>query len=113
MLLLPAWKTCLENANLAIRLMPCDVATRWNSTYDMLTFAVEHRKQIGELTSDISNNLRSYELMREEWKMAEELRDTLKVSYASFSQAAQALTRDLTLHSDLERHNRVFLSRIS
>jgi hypothetical protein len=76
----------------------------------MLTFAVEHRKQLGELTSDLSNNLRAYELMREEWKMAEELRDTLKVSYAV---PARALTQDLTLHSDLERRNRVFLSRIA
>jgi hypothetical protein len=23
--------------------MPCDVTTRWNSTYDMLDFAVEHK----------------------------------------------------------------------
>jgi hypothetical protein len=78
----------------------------------MLAFAIEHKKQLGELTSDLSNNLRPYELTREEWKMAEELRDTLKVSQAP----AQALMRDLTRShtiSDLERHNRVFLSRIS
>ncbi|KIL54601.1 hypothetical protein M378DRAFT_51686, partial [Amanita muscaria Koide BX008] len=49
-ILLPAWKSHLEAANLAIKLMPRDVATRWNSTYDMLAFAVYHQKQLGDLT---------------------------------------------------------------
>jgi hypothetical protein len=59
--------------------MPRDVTTRWNSTYDMLAFAVEYKKQIKELTSDLTNDLRAYELSREEWQVAEELRDSLKV----------------------------------
>ncbi|KAF8162012.1 hypothetical protein BJ912DRAFT_865096 [Pholiota molesta] len=45
----------------------------------MLVFAVEHKKQIGDLTSDLGNDLRAYELTREEWKIAEDLRDTLKI----------------------------------
>ena len=57
-----------------------DVSTRWNSTHDMLTFAVEHKKQLSELTSDLTNDLRAFELSQVEWKLAEELRDTLKVN---------------------------------
>jgi hypothetical protein len=60
--------------------MPRDVSTRWNSTHDMLMFAVEHKKQLSELTSDLKNNLRTYELSQEEWQLAEELRDALKVN---------------------------------
>jgi hypothetical protein len=40
--LLPAWKKQLEEIELAICIMPRDVTTRWNSTYDMLSFAYEH-----------------------------------------------------------------------
>lgn len=46
----------------------------------MLTFAVEHKKQLSELTSDLTNDLRAFELSQVEWKLAEELRDTLKVN---------------------------------
>lgn len=79
-LLLPAWKSCLEAAKLAIRIMPRDVTTRWNSTYDMLLFAVEHKKVLEKLTSNLGNGLWAYELTSEEWNIATELRDTLKVS---------------------------------
>jgi hypothetical protein len=42
--------------------MPRDVTTRWNSTYDMLKFALEYRKAIDILTADRQNDLRNYEL---------------------------------------------------
>ena len=59
--------------------MPCDVTTLWNSTYDMLIFAVEHKKALGELTSSLQNGLQAHKLTIDEWKIAEELRDMLKV----------------------------------
>jgi hypothetical protein len=77
--LLPAWKECLENVKLAIKIMPCDISTRWNSTYDMLCFAIQYRMAIEGMTSDQKNDLRQFELAEEEWEIAEELRDTLKV----------------------------------
>ncbi|KIJ95065.1 hypothetical protein K443DRAFT_77205, partial [Laccaria amethystina LaAM-08-1] len=49
-LLLPAWKSCLQDLELVIRIMPRDVATHWNSTYDMLNFAVDYRKAIEHIT---------------------------------------------------------------
>ena len=41
-ILLPAWKAALEDLELALKIMPRDISTQWNSTYKMLCFAVEH-----------------------------------------------------------------------
>lgn len=60
--------------------MPRDVRTRWNSTYDMLQFALEHEDAVKLVTSDLSNGLRKYELNDDEWLIVEELAATLKVS---------------------------------
>lgn len=59
--------------------MPRDVATRWNSTFDMLNFAVDYRKAIDIMTA--VRDLRKYELDDEEWATAVNLRNTLKVRY--------------------------------
>lgn len=61
------------------RKMPCDVATRWNSTYNMLEFAVRYQPAIDDITGDKSANLRKYELSEEEWTIAMQLCDMLKV----------------------------------
>ncbi|KAK7040039.1 hypothetical protein R3P38DRAFT_2514150, partial [Favolaschia claudopus] len=42
-ILLPAWRVLCRKHKLKERLMPRDVRTRWNSTYDMLCFAVKYR----------------------------------------------------------------------
>jgi hypothetical protein len=59
--------------------MPRDVRTRWNSTYDMLKFALEYKEAIKIVTSDLKNDLRKYELNDEEWGLVGELANTLKV----------------------------------
>jgi len=59
--------------------MPRDVSTRWNSTYDMVNFAVEYRTALDSITSDCKMNLRQYELSWEEWRIADYLRSVLKV----------------------------------
>ena len=56
-----------------------DNRTRWNSTYDMLDTAVRYRKAVDRLCSDKKNKLRSYELSKEEWEIARQLREILKV----------------------------------
>jgi hypothetical protein len=63
--------------------MPRDVMMRWNSTYDMLKFALEYRKAIDILTADRQNELRNYELSEQEWTIAAQLSDVLKVSNIS------------------------------
>lgn len=60
--------------------MPRDVSTRWNSTYDMLAFAVKYWPVLKSLTSELNNNLHDYELLDDEWTIATQLRDTLKES---------------------------------
>ncbi len=62
--------------------MPRDVSTRWNSTYTMLTFAVEYQEAIITITSDIKYDLTGNQLTREEWKYACELSRALKVRYS-------------------------------
>ena len=59
--------------------MPRDVATRWNSTFDMLEFALLYRKPLDDLTNNREMKLRSYELSEEEWVIAEQLAGVLKV----------------------------------
>ncbi|KAF8256680.1 hypothetical protein EI94DRAFT_1488805, partial [Lactarius quietus] len=45
-LLLPQWYNTLSAHGLPHRMMPRDVSTRWNSTFDMLNFAIEYRPAI-------------------------------------------------------------------
>jgi len=57
--------------------MPCDVTLRWNSTYDMLVFAIEYRKAIDKISGD--REMRKYELDEEEWTIVQQLCDILEV----------------------------------
>ena len=67
-------------------MMPRDVSTRWNSTYDMVLFATKYRAALDFMTADRDMNLRKYELSKKEWGMAEELCEVLQVCfYLSFS----------------------------
>jgi len=63
------------------RMMPRDVTTRWNSTYDMLEFAIEYREALESITGNQRMKLRQYELTEEDWTIATQLRDVLKVCY--------------------------------
>jgi hypothetical protein len=66
-------------------MMPRDVITRWNSTYDMICFAIEYRDAFDAITGERDMKIRQYELSAREWGIATELRDLLKVSIV-FSQ---------------------------
>ena len=78
-ILLPAWKMCLVELNLLLRIMSRDVTTRWNSTYDLLHFVVMYRSTVEQFTSDRQNDLRQYELKEAEWVIVTELCIVLKV----------------------------------
>ena len=73
----------LQELELEECMMPRDVRTRWNSTFDMLDFAVEHIAPINTITGNRDMKLRKYELSEAEWDMARNLRDVLKVCYSS------------------------------
>ena len=51
-------------------MMPHDVRTCWNSTFNMLDFAVEHIEAINTITGDRDMKLRKYELSEDDWDMA-------------------------------------------
>ena len=78
-IILPQWFAILQDLEFAERMMPRDVTTRWNSTFDMLDFAVEHIAAVNTITSDRDMKLRQYELSEDEWDVACQLRDVLKV----------------------------------
>lgn len=64
--------------------MPRDVRTRWNSTYDMLTFAYDYRDAINNITANREMKLREYEIDEDEWSIIKQLRDLLKVCDNSY-----------------------------
>jgi hypothetical protein len=77
---LPAWRQILQSdLHKSATLMPRDVATWWNSTFDMLDYALEHRKAVDTVTQRRDLHLRKYELADHEWEIVEQLRDVLKV----------------------------------
>ena len=54
---------------------------RWNLTFDMLKFAIEYRVVLDTITVEHTMKLHDFELGKEEWKVAEQLWDVLKVRY--------------------------------
>jgi hypothetical protein len=70
----------MKEMGLREKSMPCDVTTRWNSTFDMLDFAVEHMAVVNAMTNNVNNGLRAFEMTTKEWGFATKLRDVLKVS---------------------------------
>jgi len=49
----------------------------------MLDFAVEHRDALDTIAGDRDMKLRQYELSKEDWATAIQLRDVLKVSFTA------------------------------
>jgi hypothetical protein len=78
-LLLPEWEKIVLKQNLKMRIMPRDVSTHWNSTFNMLAFAVKYKDAICTITSHIDCNLLDCQLTKEEWGHADELAKVLEV----------------------------------
>ncbi|KDQ56488.1 hypothetical protein JAAARDRAFT_132751, partial [Jaapia argillacea MUCL 33604] len=85
--LLPAWNRRVAEHKLSERLMPQDVATQWNSMFDMLEFVFVYRKPIDTMCSDRAMGLREFEMAEGEWVIACQLRDILKDATLFFSHA--------------------------
>ncbi|KIK17074.1 hypothetical protein PISMIDRAFT_74078, partial [Pisolithus microcarpus 441] len=77
-ILLPVWKSTLKELRQAVTIMPRDVLTRWNSSFDLLEYALNHRKAIDTVTQRRELGLRKFELGDHEWELVEQLHDILK-----------------------------------
>jgi len=60
---------------LSKRMMPQDVATRWNYTYEMLNFAYNYRNAFNKLTGNRDMKMRKYEIEDAEWEIVKQLAD--------------------------------------
>jgi hypothetical protein len=76
---LPAWLKVLNELKMELTLLPRDVATRWNSMFDMLIYALGHKEAVNTTTQSRDLGLRSLELSDAEWTVLEQLADVLKV----------------------------------
>ncbi len=65
---------------LSKRIMPRDVATRWNYTYEMLNFAYTYRNAYNELCANRDMKMRKYEVEDSEWEIVKQLANILKVN---------------------------------
>ena len=90
-LALLAWHDICTKHGLKQRLIPRDVVTRWNSTFDMLEFALKYREAIDAITAERTLKLRKYELEPEDWLIIEDLAAVLgkyKIATLYFSSNA-------------------------
>ena len=83
MILLPHWHAILKNLKLKDRIMPCNVLTWWNLTYEMLQFAIKYHNALNKITGEKELNLHAYEMDNKEWGFAEQLSEVLKVCILS------------------------------
>jgi hypothetical protein len=60
-------------------MIPHDVATCWNSNFDMADCVLEYCKPIDTITDKWKLGLTACSLNKHEWELLGELRDTLKV----------------------------------
>lgn len=72
-------------------MMPRDIATHWNYTYEMLSFAYTYRDAYNELTGNRDMKMRKYEIEDVEWEIVKQLADVLKVSRLISSRKALLL----------------------
>ena len=72
----------LGELELSHRMMPRDVTNRWNSTYDMLKFSLAFREALDTIMGEKEMKLWKYEMDEEEWEIARQLCEVLKVSFS-------------------------------
>lgn len=106
-IILPAWKTVLKDLDLPVRIIPCDVSTQWNSTYNMLDFALTYQEGIDVITDMWKLGLGEYELSEYEWPLVKQLHDVLKVGIQMWHITVTTLTM---CHTDSQRCDFVLLT---
>ncbi|KAJ7210738.1 hypothetical protein GGX14DRAFT_299674, partial [Mycena pura] len=97
---LPAWRKACGTHGRPVRLIPCDVRTRWNSLYDMLVVAIEYKDVINAVTADRELNLRKYDLSNAEWAILEDMATMNR--YYSATDASNVYRISMILHPSLK-----------
>jgi hypothetical protein len=92
-IILPEWFAVLDRMAtlsksqgkkpLSKRMLPRDVATCWNYTYEMLNFAYTYHDAYNELCANREMKMRKFEIEDNEWEIVRQLADILKVNYFS------------------------------
>lgn len=75
------WFKVLSELKLRHRKIPRDVANRWNSTYQLLRFALLYREAISQMT-ERNRELHDLQIEDEEWGLLEQLKTLLEVCTA-------------------------------
>jgi hypothetical protein len=63
--------------------MLLDVATQWNSTFNLLEYALRHQKELDTVTQQRDLGLQKFELGDHEWELIEQLHNVLKAHACS------------------------------
>ena len=66
-------------------MMPRDILTCWNSTYDMLKFALDYHNALDTIAGEQDMKLQKYELNNAEWAIARQLQNILEVCMLLFT----------------------------
>ncbi len=83
-LALPQWYHILEALSFEVWLIPRDIRTRWNVTYDMLDFTYQYKKAINKITNIQEMKLHAYKIKLHKWEIVKQLCDFLKVNNITF-----------------------------
>ncbi|KIM61423.1 hypothetical protein SCLCIDRAFT_122082, partial [Scleroderma citrinum Foug A] len=108
-IILPAWKEMLINLCKTISLMPQYVATQWNSTLDLLEYALKHQEVVDLITQRRELGLRTFELTDNEWGVLEQLHSILKDATLYFSCSTPNLATVIPvmdhIHQELSKYS--------
>ncbi|KAF8230287.1 hypothetical protein L208DRAFT_1282528, partial [Tricholoma matsutake] len=96
-IILPQWFTILQDLKLTECMMPRNISTQWNSTFDMLDFAIEHITAINAITSNRDMKLRQYKLSEDEW-------DIFKDPMLFFSRGAPSIATIIPAMDNIDKH---------
>ncbi|KIK80335.1 hypothetical protein PAXRUDRAFT_158966, partial [Paxillus rubicundulus Ve08.2h10] len=107
-ILLPAWQSILEDMRMTMSLMPRDVSTRWNSTYDMVDYALKHRRAVDTVTQRRELGLRKFELADHEWEVIEQLHGILKDATLFFSRVTPNLATVIPAMDHIDKQLRIY-----